>query len=73
MDLTIQQTVRHSLDILKSPTKSEQEKIGALKAALDAIEQLQNLEKSNPKLFARVKKALEEQAHKSVGIDDLQP
>lgn len=70
MELKILQQVRASL---QNPTKSDQEKASALTAALQAFERLQFLEKTDPKLFARVKKALEEEPKKSAGIKDLQP
>jgi len=72
MVLKIQQTVHHSLDVLRSPSKSEQEKIGAIMAALEAIEQLQELEQNKPKLFKQVQDYLEKKQTKAAGIDDLQ-
>lgn len=72
MVLKIQQTVHHSLDILRSPSKSEQEKIGAIMAALEAIEQLQELEQNKPKLFKQVQDYLEKKHTKAANIDDLQ-
>lgn len=70
MELKILQQVRASL---QNPSKTDLEKTGALTAALQAFERLQFLEKSDPKLFARVKKTLEDEPKKSASIKDLQP
>lgn len=72
MVLKIHQTVHHSLDVLRSPSKTEQEKIGAIVAALEAIEQLQELEQNKPKLFKQVQDFLDKKYTKTSGIDDLQ-